>query len=440
LFEALELDRQLRLGLEALAFSRPTPVQEQVVPAALAGENLAISAETGSGKTLAYLVPLSQRILSATVSPRTGTLALVLVPTRELARQVLKQARQLLAKSPLAVQAVTGGADFRYQCSVLRRNPEVIVATPGRLLAHCQRGNVDLASLQTLVLDEADRMLDLGFRDDVLAIDEFCPRDRQVLMLSATLRHRGLADITARLMTGHRKIAVGRVRQPHSSIRHQVMLADSQSHKDRLLQALLQQGACQRALVFANRRASAERLEGLLRHQGLKCGCLHGELSTEERKHVMTQFGDGKIDILCASDVAARGLDVKDIDLVINYDMPRSGDDYLHRSGRTGRAGAPGLAVSLVSAAEWNLMISIQRYLQLPFERRALPGLKARYSGPKKIKGSGKAAGSKRKRGKSAVTKEKTRHRHKKNRGKPRKQETVNNDGFAPLTRRRSSD
>ena len=204
--------------------------------------------------------------------------------------------------------------------------------------------------------------------------------------------------------------------------------------------ALMQQGGFQRALVFANKRTTAVRLAGLLGHHKLRCGCLQGEMSTEERKHVMAQFSDGKIDILCASDVAARGLDVKDIDLVVNYDLPHSGDDYLHRTGRTGRAGAQGLAVSLVSASEWNLLISIERYLKLTLEKRNLPGLKARYNGPKKQKSSGKAAGSKKKTKKSAAAKSKSRQRNQKQRGKQVDKKQPVNDGFAPLMKKKSSD
>jgi ATP-dependent RNA helicase SrmB len=186
------------------------------------------------------------------------------------------------------------------------------------------------------------------------------------------------------------------------------------------------------------------RLASLLNYHKLRCGSLQGEMSTEERKHVMHQFSDGKVDIVCASDVAARGLDVKDIDLVVNFDMPHSGDDYLHRTGRTGRAGAQGLAVSLVTASDWNLMVSIERYLKLSFERRTLAGLKARYNGPKKLKSSGKAAGSKKKRSKSAPDKSKTRQRNQKSRGKPKGKSDakpqVANDGFAPPRKKQPTD
>lgn len=437
MFEDLPLDRHLRLGITALELTTATEVQQQTVPAALAGHDLLVSAETGSGKTLAYLIPLAQRILAAAADKRPGTRALILVPTRELARQVLKQCRELLAQSPLRAQAITGGADFKYQSAQLRKDPEIVVATPGRLLEHCQKRSADLRALQTLVLDEADRMLDMGFRDDVLGIAGFCPQDKQVLLLSATLSHRGVGAIADSLLRSPQTIAIGQVRQPHSSINHQLILADSQEHKDKLLAALLQEGGFTRALVFANKRNTAVRLANLLKYHKLRCGCLHGEMSTEERKHIMHQFHEGKVSVVCASDLAARGLDVSDIDLVINYDMPYSGDTYLHRTGRTGRAGAKGLAVSLVSATEWNLMVGIERYLALRFERRALAGLKAKYNGPKKLKSSGKAAGAKKK-PKKVADKVKTRARNKKAVGKRRAPSGTGpgNDGFAPLKKK----
>lgn len=440
MLQDIELDRGLRLGLDALAFGNPTEVQRQVIPAALAGGDLRINAETGSGKTLAYLLPSLQRVLAAKPDRSAGALVLVLVPTRELARQVLKNCRDLITKSHLNAMAITGGADFRYQKAQLRENPEIIIATPGRLLEHCEKRSADLASLQTLVLDEADRMLDMGFREDVLKITGYCSEQRQIILLSATLKHKGLATVTAELLKEPQTIAISEVREPHSSIHHQRILADSQEHKDKLLVALMQKGGFKRALVFANKRNTAVRLAGLLQHHDLRCGSLHGELSTEERKHVMTQFRDSKVDIVCASDVAARGLDVKDIDLVVNYDLPHNGDDYLHRTGRTGRAGASGLAVSLVSASEWNLMVSIQRYLKTELERRSLPGLKARYSGPKKQKSSGKAAGSKKKSNKKATDKNKSRVRNQKSKGKPSGKKPASNDGFAPLMKKKTSD
>ncbi|MDG2046702.1 MAG: DEAD/DEAH box helicase [Halioglobus sp.] len=441
MFEELQLDRHLRLGIDALALAEATEVQKLTVPTALDGKDLLVSAETGSGKTLAYLIPLSQKILAVNSIRQTGTLALILVPTRELARQVLKQCRQLLVMSPIRAQAITGGADFKYQKAQLRKDPEIVVATPGRFLEHCQKRSADLSGLQTLVLDEADRMLDMGFREDVLKIAGFSAANKQVLLLSATLSHRGVGDIAETLLHKPEQIAVGQVRQPHSSITHQLILADSQEHKDKLLTALTKGGGFYRALVFSNKRSTAVRLSNLLRHEDLRCGCLHGEMSTEERKHVMHQFHDGKVHIVCASDLAARGLDVSGIDLVVNYDIPYSGDNYLHRTGRTGRAGAKGLAVSLTSSSEWNMVIGIERYLALRFERRTLTGLKATYSGPKKVKSSGKASGVKKKKEKSNIEKRKIRTRNQKNIGKRRTKATdapdVVNDGYTPLKKKK---
>ena len=439
MLKSLDLHRELRLGLDALGHTQATEVQEAVVPLALSGADLQVSAETGSGKTLAYLLPMAQALLESGADSHPGTRGLVLVPTRELARQVLKHCRALLAKSHLQAQAITGGADFKYQKSQLRKDPEILIATPGRLLEHCQKGSADLASLKVLVLDEADRMLDMGFRDDVSAIIGHCATDKQVIMLSATLGHRGLGGVAKEVLRSPRSVSIGTVRQAHSSIHHQRILTDSPQHKDRVLLALLQGSDFRRALVFANKRSTATRLTGWLQHNQLRAGCLQGEMTTEERKQVVTAFSDGKLDILCASDVAARGLDIPEIDVVINYDMPHSGEDYLHRTGRTGRAGASGMAVSLVGAADWNLMISIQRYLKLAFEQRSLPGLKARYSGPKKQKSSGKAAGKK-KRTRPAAEKRRSRERNRKQQGKRGKGkdpgETSVNDGFSPLMKK----
>jgi ATP-dependent RNA helicase SrmB len=242
-----------------------------------------------------------------------------------------------------------------------------------------------------------------------------------------------LQGVAKTLMHEPQIIDIGMVREAHRDIHHQVILADKPDHKDKLLVALLQQGGFKRALIFSNKRDTAHRLMGFLRYHKLRCATLHGEMSTEDRREVITQFADGKIDIVSASDLAARGLDIKDIDLVVNYDLPRSGDDYIHRTGRTGRAGAKGLAVSLVSAPDWNLMVSIERYAKLSFERRGIPGLKAKFSGPKKTKASGKAAGSKKKRSDSPKGKSKSRKKNQQSQGKPRsKNIDQKNDGFAP--------
>ena len=435
-FADTSLDPRLIKALASMEISAPTEVQASVIPPALNGENLRISAQTGSGKTLAYLLPIAQSMLLTPPSRSEAMMALVLVPTRELARQVTKVARALLKFTSLQADAITGGADFKYQRAMLRKNPEIVVATPGRILEHCQRRSTDLADLRTLVLDEADRMLELGFREDVLELAALSDQRPQTLMLSATLGYRGLGALGRAVMSDAKTLETTPQRKVHEDIFHQRILADSPEHKYKLLLALLSTGENRRCLVFANKRRTADRLAGLLAHHRIKCSALHGELSTEERKAVVARFADNKLQALCASDVAARGLDVPGIDLVINYDVPHSGDDYVHRTGRTGRAGASGLAISLVDANEWNLMASIQRYLKTEFELRALPGLKARYSGPKKLKSSGKAASKGKK--KSAAPRKKVRQRDRKNVGKPVRVGNTHNDGFAPLTKKPS--
>ena len=458
------LNRGLQLGLDALKLAKPTEVQAEVVPVALKGKDLLVSAETGSGKTLAYLIPSVQRVLAAIEAREpdvqgsgfqdpdldsAGTLVLILVPTRELARQVSKQFAELTIKTPLHCGVITGGNSYRYQQATLRKNPEFIVSTPGRLVELLTDGSADLSGLQTLVLDEADRMLDMGFRDDVLAIIGSCNAKRQTLLVSATLQHAGVKHIAREILTDPTEIAIGNARSQHSDIHQQVILADDKNHREKLLATLLQADTHGKALVFSNTRVQADQLGGLLRYHHLRTAVLHGDMTQEERNKVVELFAEGKVSVLVASDVAARGLDVKDIDMVINFDLPRSTDDYIHRIGRTGRAGRKGLAISFITANDWNLMVSIEHYLGASFERRVLKGLKAKFKGPKKIKSNGKAAGTKKKTTKSK-DKNATRHRTTKNKGKrkassgatddkaqrPSGFSGVSSDGLSPLRKK----
>jgi len=414
----------------------------------------------------------------------------------------------------LQAGVIIGGSDFKYQKSILRKNPEFIIATPGRLVELIKIDSVDLNSLQTLVIDEADHMLDMGFRADVLSIVEACTPDRQTLLLSATLRHSGVTRIASEILNDATQITVGSERSRHVHIHQQVILSDDKSHKEKLLVHLLKsnadvdqgreknttppaevvvaeaepvvaetgpsvdespvkspwgqatvrvrprqvdpeesadehielvdesptQGQSRKTLVFTNKRITAGQLSALLRYHKFRAGVLHGELSQEERNFMVSQFGEGKINVLVASDVAARGLDVKDIDTVINFDFPRGVDDYIHRIGRTGRAGRQGLAISFVSANDWNLMAAIERYTETAFERRTVKSLKAKFTGPKKLKSNGKAAGKKKKIKNS--DKSASRHRNTKNKGKRKSKRTEpgdspSNDGLSPLTRKK---
>lgn len=444
MLENLSLSRGLQLGLDALGLQSPTAVQNAAIPAALEGRDLLISSATGSGKTLAYLVPSVQRVLDSQSARDAGTLVLVLVPTRELARQIAGHFAALTRHTRLTSGVITGGNSYKYQQAILRKNPECLIATPGRLVEFLEDGSADLASLQTLVVDEADRMLDMGFQDDVLAVIAACNPARQTLLVSATLKHAGVGHIAQGFLSDPLEITVGDQRRPHANIKQQVILADDKNHKQKLLGELLTEPAAGKTLVFCNTRAQADQLGGYVRYLRLGVGVLHGDMTQEERNHVVSLFAQGSIKILAASDVAGRGLDVKDIDRVINFDLPRSSDDYIHRIGRTGRADRNGLAVSFIAANDWNQMVTIERFLGTPFERRVIKGLKARFKGPKKLKSNGKAAGSKNKKTQTA-DKKTSRHRNKKNVGKRRAKHgaptvdsnpEIGSDGRGPLKRK----
>lgn len=435
-----KFDCGLQKAIEAQGYSKATPVQEKTIPLALEKKDLLVSAETGSGKTAAFLLPLLQQLLTAPQNPDSGTLALILVPTRELARQIHRHSQSLAKYTAIKAGVITGGEDFKYQRSLLRKNPEIIIATPGRLLEHIERGSIDLQSLQFLILDEADRMLDMGFADDVLTITSQCNSNRQSMLYSATLQQKDIERVASQVLKDYEKVIVDDARQVHKHIRQQIVLADDHKHKQALTAALLNQEVYERALVFTNTRDGADRLGAYLRYRGLRCGVLHGEMRQDDRRQVLNLYTQGTLDALVATDVAARGLDIKGIEVVINFDMPRSGDEHTHRVGRTGRAGAQGLAISLISASEWNLMISIERYLNTSFERRVLNELKARFKGPKKQKSSGKAVGSKKKKGSPSSGKTtKGKKSDKKNQpktGPKSSPKQVKNDGFAPIKKK----
>ncbi|MCA6064473.1 DEAD/DEAH box helicase [Thalassolituus marinus] len=365
-----------------------------MLPLALAGKDVQACAETGSGKTLAYLLPILEKLL-ATDAPNASTRALILVPTRELARQVYKMAKHFCDLTSLNAGLLTGGDDFKYQASMLRKNPEILVSTTGRLVDHLKRDTADLSDLEFLVLDEADRMLDMGFAEDMELIVGRSSTQRQTFMLSATLRHEGIGRIARSMLREPEEITTQMVHEEHEYIRQQRILADDNAHKDRLLVWLLANETYDKAVIFVNKRVEVDRLNDFLRRHRNGIAMLHGEMTQDERNYVMQSLREGKRNILVATDVAARGLDVEGMDLVINYDLARKGDEYVHRIGRTGRAGKEGLAISLIAPHEWNLKASIERYLQQRMEEREIAELKGSYKGPKKVKGSGKAVGKK---------------------------------------------
>ena len=447
-FSALPLNGQVLKAVAAQGLEQPTPVQAKTIPAASTGHDLLISAETGSGKTAAFLLPILSRFVE-NPAPRSGTRALILLPTRELARQVFKQFTLFSEFTPIKAAQITGGDSFKFQAALLRKNPEIVISTPGRILEHVQKGSADFSDLEVLVLDEADRMLDMGFREEVLDIVKACKPERQTLLLSATLRHKGVMAIGELILNDPQQLTLATVRDKHANIQQQIMLADDVAHKERLVLWLLANESYEKALIFTNTRERAVQLESLVRRHGHRSGTLHGDMMQDERNAMMDRIRRGNNQVLVATDVAARGLDVKGIDLVINFDMARKGDDYVHRIGRTGRAGAKGLAISLIAANEWNLMASIERYLKQTFERRLVKELAGQYKGPKKLKASGKAAGSKKKKlAKKAAVKGKGSKKAKqpiakkrseatsKAKDKSQKASSISQDGFAPVRKK----
>jgi ATP-dependent RNA helicase SrmB len=396
LFSSVNIHTQLLQAIEQLGFEKATPVQEKILPLAIQGRDLMVSAKTGSGKTAAFLLPALDNLLNTEVTHK-NVRVLILLPTRELALQTLNSCEQLTVFTELTTALLIGGEDFKQQLSSLANNPQILIATPGRLVEHIENESVSLSSLDILILDEADRMLEMGFSEDMYKIASICNDQRQTLLFSATLKNNVLRNISNELLNNPQIIAIDNRRESPSGIKQQIILADDIKHKQELVTAIVKEEQAKHVMVFCNTRSQCRQLGNYLLYKDIKADFLHGDIPQSERKKVLTKFRNGHTQVLVATDLAARGLDIDDIDVVINFESARSAEDHLHRCGRTGRAGNIGLAITLISSTEWNLMSSIERYLRIRFERRKIPGLVAHYKGPKKLKKSGKAVGSKRK-------------------------------------------
>ena len=394
MFTQFDLKSPLLKALDALSFSKATAVQEKALPVAMSGNDLMVCAQTGSGKSAAFLLPILNRILTVQ-APNSKTRALVLVPTRELARQLLKQCEALAKFTKIQAAAITGGAEYKYQTAIFRKNPEIIIATPGRLIEHLQKSSELMSDVEMLVLDEADRMLDMGFAEEVISIADQCNPEHQTMLFSATLKKQGIKHVMDSVLTNPENIVVDSFRGEHSNITQQKILADNDKHKQRLLTWILSKEEFRQAIIFTNTKVKAESLFHFLEYHSINAAVLHGDMTQDERNFVMQRMQQGTVDVLVATDVAARGLDVKKIDLVVNFDIPRSGDDYVHRIGRTGRAESDGLAISLVDTTEWNLTASIERYLKVEMVSRKIKSLEGSYKGPKNLKSNGKSTGKK---------------------------------------------
>lgn len=370
-FDELELGNEVLDALDAMRFDECTPIQEQSIPIILQGRDLIACAQTGTGKTAAYLLPVIDRLAEGDL-PDDAINCIVMSPTRELAQQIDRQMEgfsYFLPISSLAIYGGTDGATFAQQQRGLRMGADVVIATPGRLLDHLKMGNVDLSQVSFFILDEADRMLDMGFYDDIMQIVKRLPAKRQTLMFSATMppKTKKLAqDILNN--PAEVKIAVSR---PTEKINQSAFVCH-EAQKTPVLKHLFQINS-KRVIVFAASKLKVKDLTRELRRARFKAAEMHSDLEQNQRNEVMTAFRAGKIDILVATDILARGIDIDDIALVVNYDVPREAEDYVHRIGRTARAGAEGMAVTLVSEREQQKFGSIERFLGYEVTKNEMP-------------------------------------------------------------------
>lgn len=374
-FSELGLDPLILKSVLAAGYENATPVQMQAIPAALTGRDLLVSSHTGSGKTAAFLLPSIQRMLAEPTVKSMGPRVLVLTPTRELALQVEKAAMTYgKDMRRFRTACLVGGAPYGLQLKRLSQPVDVVVATPGRLIDHLERGKIDFSRLEVLVLDEADRMLDMGFVDDIKAIAARCPAERQTLLFSATLD--GVVGNLARELTRDaQRIEIEAVPHKESKIEQRLLFADNMDHKNRLLDALLRDVEMVQAIVFASTKRSTEEISDLLADSGFASDALHGDMQQGHRNRALQRLREGRTRVLVATDVAARGIDVATISHVINFDLPRQAEDYVHRIGRTGRAGRTGIAVSFAGMREGGLVKNIERYTGNRIEVHTLPGL-----------------------------------------------------------------
>lgn len=370
-FSQFGLDPRLEPGLSALDFVEPTPIQAAIIPVALTGQDILGSAETGTGKTAAYVLPILHRLLAQSTR-RHKMRVLVLVPTRELALQVAEQGEKLGIKTGLRMTAIFGGVSLGNQERLLAQGVDLVVATPGRLLDHVARGNISFSALEVLVVDEADRMLDVGFMPDLRRIVRLLPRERQTMLYSATLPMEVLS--LAREITRE----PARIRAETAAVPaviKQTLFPVPEHLKGLVLQRLLREEEMGSVLIFARTKHRADRLARQLERANIPVGVIHGDRSQGQRLAALEGFRRGRPRVLVATDIAARGIDVPGISHVVNYDVPMEAEAYVHRIGRTGRAEAAGMAYTLVTPTDEGMVRRIESLLQQKLQRRNLDGI-----------------------------------------------------------------
>ncbi len=370
-FTELGLNSALLRAIEDEGYTEPTQIQAEAIPVVIAGRDVMAGAQTGTGKTAAFVLPLLQQLLihaNTSFSPaRHPVRALIVVPTRELAVQVEESVRAYGRHVALRSTTVYGGMDMQGQTDSLRRGVEIVVATPGRLLDHVQQKNVNLGTTEFLVLDEADRMLDMGFMPDIKRIIDLLPKERQNLLFSATFPDE-VKKLATAILTDPVTIQVAKRNSAAETITQSIYRVPHPKKRE-LLTDILKRKADTQALVFTNTKTGASRLARELEKSGLAASAIHSDKSQQERLQTLNDFKAGGVKILVATDVAARGLDVEELPFVINYDIPFAAEDYIHRIGRTGRAGSEGTAISLMAPDEERLVADIEKLLKHSIEK-----------------------------------------------------------------------
>ena len=393
-FDALGLAPPLLKAVVDTGYTTPTPIQAKAIPLALQGLDLMAGAQTGTGKTAAFALPILQKLLpfaSSSTSPAKHPIrALVLVPTRELAIQVEESFKVYAKHTPLKSLVVFGGVDIRTQTPHLKTGIEILVATPGRLLDHVEQKTLNLGQVQILVLDEADRMLDMGFMPDLKRILALLPKQRQNLMFSATFSNE-IKKLADDFLTNPVLVEVARSNATNDNVMQQVYQL-AQSDKQAFLTQLLLKDDAQQVIVFTKTKITASKLSRALQKEGVAADAIHGDKSQKERIEALDAFKAGKITVLVATDVAARGLDISDLPMVINYEIPSAPEDYVHRIGRTGRAGKTGIAISFASNMDRHILRKIEQFTGNGLTPTVIEGFEPKRAF--KADGAGKSGGS----------------------------------------------
>ncbi|MFA5073184.1 MAG: DEAD/DEAH box helicase [Nitrospirota bacterium] len=389
-FVNLQLNEPLLKAVKLCGYTTPTPVQCQAIPKILAGHDLIATAQTGTGKTAAFVLPALQRLGMQSASKKSkGPRVLVLTPTRELANQITTAVSAYGKFMRIRSGVILGGMPYFEQQRLLSQPVDLIVATPGRLMDHMEQGRIDFSRLELLVLDEADRMLDMGFSEAVDTIAAATPKTRQTLMFTATM-DTTMAKLAQRLLKNPVRVEIAGKKMTLETIEQRLHAADDMQHKNKLLKHLITDRSMTKAIIFSGTKRNADQLCRELSAQGHASAALHGDMSQNARNRTILNMRRGKIRLLVATDVAARGLDVSGITHVINYDLPKNAEDYVHRIGRTGRAGASGIAISFASGKEVDSLRSIERFIGQSIPQQVIPGLEPAYA----LRQSGKGTDS----------------------------------------------